>query len=300
MGRCVLCAGCLESWDSQLFAWRGFSYRYLRCQGCKSLVCDPMPSDQLLAELYGAGYASAFPDSYQIESPRNREWVCAHLASRPPGTFVDYGCGDGSLLAEAVGAGWNAYGVELDPYVAERATAATGCRVLCSGKLGADTERGDVVHIGDVLEHLPDPAAGLAQALNLLVPGGTLLAQGPLEAGPSFFSSIVRPGRRRRDHAVEIAPYHLVQATAHGQRRFFRRAGLFEHSYDVFEVDWPAPSRLAVSDLTNPRALGLCALRRVSRASSRLASAMSSEAKRGNRFQYVGSVFPKDRRGKTI
>lgn len=289
MGLCVLCGENLESWDSQLFAWRGFSYRYLRCQACKSLVCDPMPSDEMLAQLYGQEYAEAFPDSYRIESPRSLEWVYAHL-TRPPGTFVDYGCGDGSLLRAAVEAGWNAYGVELDRSVAERATAATGCPVLFSGQLGADILRGDIVHIGDVLEHLPDPSAGLAQALNLLVPGGTLLVQGPLEAGPSLFSSVVRPGRRRHDHAEEMAPYHLVQATAGGQRRFFCRAGLFERSYEVFEVDWPAPSRLAVSDLAKPRVMGLYALRRVSRGSIRLPLAKSPQEMRGNRFRYVGSV----------
>ena len=159
MHPCVLCGGHLESWDSQLFAWRGFSYTYLRCGTCSSLVCDPMPDDATLAQLYSVDYAAAFPDSYQVESPKNAGWVREQLAARRPATFVDFGCGDGSLLTVAVAAGWKAYGVELDAEVADRASAAAGCPVLCSDDLSG-AARAAVVHLGDVLEHLPDPMSG--------------------------------------------------------------------------------------------------------------------------------------------
>lgn len=287
----MLCGGQLQDWDSQLFAWRDFSYRYLRCEDCRSLLCDPMPPEAMLAELYSAEYAAAFPDTYQIDSPKNAGWVRAKLVARPPATFVDFGCGDGSLLTAAVEVGWKAYGVELDPDVAEQTAVATGCPVLCGSQLNGAVP-GDVVHLGDVLEHLPDPASGLRQAVGLLAPGGTLLVQGPLEAGPSLFSSVVRPGRRRQDHAVEMAPYHLIQATAHGQRQLFCRAGLVEQCYQVFEVDWPAPSRLSRTDLPNPRAVALYVLRRVSRGADHLLRLQSSHAARGNRFQYIGSLPP--------
>jgi SAM-dependent methyltransferase len=250
-----------------------------------------MPAQAILAELYGAEYAAAFPDTYQVDSPKNAGWVAAQLAARPRATFVDFGCGDGSLLSAAVEVGWKAYGVELDRDVAELTAVATGCPVLCGSQLEC-ADPADVVHLGDVLEHLPDPASGLRQAVGLLAAGGTLLVQGPLEAGPSFFSSVVRPGRRRQDQALEMAPYHLIQATAQGQRQLFRRAGLVEQSYQVFEVDWPAPSWLSPADLSDRRAVALYLLRRISRGADHLLRLQSPHAARGNRFQYIGSLPP--------
>jgi hypothetical protein len=266
---------------------QGFNYCYLRCGSCSSLVGDPPPDDNVLTQLYSVEYASSFPDGYEINSPKSTSWVREQLGAAPPKTFVDFGCGDRSLLTIAVAGGWRAYGVELDPEVAQRTSETTGCPVLCTSEL-SDAEPASMVHLGDVLEHLPDPSIGLAQALDLLEAGGTVLVQGPLEAGPTLFSSVVRPGRRRRDHAIEMAPHHLIQATIRGQRQFFRRAGLIEQSYDVFEVDWPAPSRLARGVIAHPRTLALFALRRLSKWGDHLLGATPLRRPIGNRFQYVG------------
>lgn len=289
MRACVLCGGDLREWDSQSYSWQGFRYCYLRCARCASLVCDPVPDATTLARLYSVDYATAFADGYVIDSPRSSGWVKDYLTSRPPGTFIDFGCGDGSVLSVAVDAGWKAVGVELDPAVAARASETSGCPVLISDDVSG-AGRAEVVHLGDVIEHLPDPAAGVRRALSLLAPEGVLLAQGPLEAGPSLFSAVVRPARRRHRDAVELPPYHLVQATSAGQREHFYRAGLVERSYDVFEVDWPAPSALSARDLGRPRTVGLYALRRISGGVDRVASALSSRFTLGNRFRYVGAL----------
>ncbi len=274
------------AWNAQLFSWRDFCYQYVRCSSCASLISSPAPTNDTLAELYGLTYSSSFPDPYRIETPRNTEWVVQFLTSRPPGTFADYGCGDGALLLAVTAMGWKAYGVELQPEVASDTSAATGCDVLCPSQL-QNAPPADVVHMGDVLEHLPDPWSGLRNACRLLTEDGALIAQGPLEAGPSLFSSVVRPGRRRRTDAVEMAPYHLTQATANGQRAFFRRAGLIEAAYEVSEVNWPAPSRLSAKELVDARTVILYGLRRVSIPADRLATAVTHH-NWGNRFRYVG------------
>lgn len=240
----------------------------------------------MLAELYGSEYSTSFADTYVTDSPRDTAWVLGYLSTQPRGTFVDYGCGGGDLLAAVSATGWKVYGVEIDSDVARRTSAATGCEVLLPDQLD-DVPLADVLHLGDVLEHLPDPSAGMQEALRLLAPKGTLLAQGPLELGPSLFSAVIRPGRRRHADAEQMPPYHLIQATAHGQREFFQREGLEEESYRVSEVDWPAPSRLSAKELTDVRRLTLFALRRTSNRADRIAAAVTGRAW-GNRFQYVG------------
>lgn len=81
-----------------------------------------------------------------------------------------------------------------------------------------------------------------------------------------------------------MAPCHVIQATAEGQRRRFERLNLREESFEVFEVDWPAPSRLHLRDCIRPRAVSLFVLRRLSRLASQAWTTW------GNRYRNVGTV----------
>ena len=85
----------------------------------------------------------------------------------------------------------------------------------------------DVIHPGDVVEHLTAPLDVLRVLVGLLRPKGWLLAQGPLEAGPCVFSAVLRGARKLRStRPVEMPPYHVLQATVVGHRVIFERAGL--------------------------------------------------------------------------
>jgi hypothetical protein len=121
--------------------------------------------------------------------------------------------------------------------------------------------------------------------LNLIKPGGILIAQGPLEANFNVFTMGLRLSRSLRPNAKsELAPYHVMLATKQGQEECFRRFDLVKQKFDVTEVTWPAPARLLRSDLVKPRAVGLFALRRLSQAVS------SIQSEWGNRYFYVGKI----------
>ena len=91
------------------------------------------------------------------------------------GTFVDFGCGDGTLLLRARDLGWRPVGVELDETVAARAAARTGLPVTADLASVGD-ESVDALHLGDVLEHLTDLDRELPRLLRLLKRGGYLIA----------------------------------------------------------------------------------------------------------------------------
>jgi SAM-dependent methyltransferase len=201
-------------------------------------------------------------------------------------TLLDYGCGAGGLIQAAAARGWRAVGVELDAGVAAAVRERTGLLVCTADDLPHVLAHAPVhaLHLGDVVEHMTDPLGQLAAILGHVAPGGTVIAQGPLEAHPNLFDTAIRAARWvRRPQAQEFAPYHVLLATAEGQRRLFRRAGLQEVRFHLSEVDWPAPGRLRRSDWRCPRAVALFALRRVSRAVSRLRPRAW-----GNRYFYVG------------
>jgi SAM-dependent methyltransferase len=247
-----------------------------------------MPDAGALAKMYGWAYSSACATDPTIEDPKEPERVLARLRERPPGMFVDFGCGSGSLMRAARTLGWTAVGVEFHADIARLAAIATGCVVFNSlAELRQSTGvPADVIHLGDVIEHLAAPVDILRELVSLLRPTGWLLAQGPLEAGPCLFSTVIRASHRLSTaHPKEMPPYHVQQATVAGQRMLFERAGLTALEYRISEVAWPAVGRLSADLLMRPRSLALFALRKVSQVSSALNS-----KRWGNRYFYVGAA----------
>lgn len=242
-----------------------------------------MPDVETLARMYGRKYAELFHNHENMGGSEDATRVIGWLSREGGGTFVDYGCGAGHLLREAIRAGCNAVGVEFDEHVAEQVAWRTGAKVI-SDPAAFGSARADVLHLGDIIEHLTEVNRQMPEILTLLKPGGLLLAQGPLENNTNLFKLIVQLSRLLRpNRRTEMAPYHVLLATADGQREFFRRFGLEELEYSVREVAWPAPCSLSLSDLRRPRTVGLFALRLLSQAASGL-----RPGKWGNRYFYVG------------
>ncbi|GAB2927357.1 hypothetical protein GCM10027047_25140 [Rhodococcus aerolatus] len=107
--------------------------------------------------------------------------LVAELAPQPGERALDVGCGAGAALlplAEAVGSGGSALGVDPAPRMVARAAAAVSHLPQAGAVVGdarvpdlADASL-DVVAASLVLFFLPDPAAALARWRELLGPGG--------------------------------------------------------------------------------------------------------------------------------
>jgi SAM-dependent methyltransferase len=285
---CPLCdhEGARPSWLGSTF-YQGREFPYVQCSLCESLYCDPMPDGETLAQMYGPSYeasVAADPATHNND-PKEPLRIVEWLKKVKTGTFLDYGCGAGALLTEAAKLNWQAIGVEFDNEVVEAVARRTGARVvdpfdqLLAGPIA------DVVHLGDVVEHLTEMNRQMPRILQLIKPGGLLLAQGPLENNASLFTLVVRSVRslRRGRVRTEMAPYHVLLATASGQKIRFDRVGLEQLEYSISEVAWPAPARLSRADLIRPRPIGLFVLRRFSQAISAL-----RPGRWGNRYFYAG------------
>lgn len=278
---CPLCAS-----DGGRLSWlRGVHYNaqvfdYVECHACHSLTCSPAPDAATLERMYGLTYAAdvACGLAGEVTDPKHPEWVLDTLRGLPPGTFVDYGCGGGQLLLAARQMGWRAVGVEYAPAVARQVQQSTGVRV-CTAPAAELAHSADVVHLGDVIEHLVHLDRDFQSVLRLLKPGGYVIAQGPLENNFTLFSQVIRWVRGLRRTPVAMAPYHVLLATWTGQRRFFERFGLRAVDYRLSEESWPAPARFVAM----PRSAALYLLRWLSQHVSPL---LAKEA--GNRYFYVG------------
>lgn len=265
--RCPLCGGqqAKPSWlGSTVFDAR--TYTYVQCEGCRSLYCDPMPYREALGRMYGPEYQAVLAD-YGDGGPREIARVVRYLTVRKtPGTFVDYGCGRGRLLQEVSRLGWPAVGVEFDDGVAASIARDIGLTVVGRDEAHRSLRgRADVLHLGDVIEHLTAIDEQMPAILDLVAPGGILIAQGPLEGNANLFTLVLRfVWAMTRSRTSTMPPYHVLLATADGQRRLFTRLGLVVRDFEISEVAWPAPQRLGLRDIGNVRTVGMFILRLIS------------------------------------
>ena len=250
-----------------------------------------MPSGLELSSLYGAEYNGDAVDGPGVEGdPRAYDWLMAHLNRVQPKRFVDYGCGSGALLRMVAASNIEAIGFDVTVSGVEAASLSSGCVVRTLADIDMYTGSADVVHLGDVLEHVPDPAEVLAQACTLLRPGGLLLAEGPMEANLSMFNGFLAitayvQGRK----PVDAPPYHVHLSTARGQLKLFERVSLTTEEFETSDTSWPAPDRWTRRIAASPRLVALFVLRRFSTliwaiAPDRLSRRMA------NRFRYSGTV----------
>jgi SAM-dependent methyltransferase len=286
MSYCPLCntTGSEASWLGAT-RYREKKYDYRQCVECDSLYCSPMPDDETLALMYGDDYQQFLSiESCHSGSDGIRQ-VVEYLKTREKGVFFDYACGAGVLLNEVAKIGWEVIGLELNVATAEKYSRLHDVKIISDLKDLPAGFRADVIHLGDVLEHLTDVNRQFPSILNLLKENGLVIAQGPLEANLNLFFLGVKLTRiLRRAPISEMPPYHVSLATVEGQRRFFNRFRLREMVFDVFETSHPAPERIGISDLKNLRKSAFFLLRKVSQTVSSVFPGTM-----GNRYFYVGS-----------
>lgn len=99
----------------------------------------------------------------------------------PGRRLLEVGCASGAVLEAAAARGWSVQGVEYSADAADEARAH-GVPVVLGGIADARLPDAafDVVFLGDVLEHVPDPAATLREVARVLAPGGAFALRGPM------------------------------------------------------------------------------------------------------------------------
>jgi SAM-dependent methyltransferase len=195
-----------------------------RCRACGHMQLVPMPAAADLSEAYGEAASEAYVEEEpgQRETARRIIAILERHASR--GALLDLGCWVGFLLSEAERSGWRTQGVEPSAFASAYARDRLGLDVITAELLDAGLPgRFDAVFMGDVIEHLPDPAAALARVQELLAPGGALAL-----ALPDAGSRVARVLGRRW---WSVIPTHVQYFTRASIARLLERGG-----YEVLEI----------------------------------------------------------------
>lgn len=228
--------------------YNAVQFNYLKCSNCFSIFIDPVPDSQTFAKMY----AKETYHDHNYEAPAG--WTYSDSANLlkkylpAAAKILDYGCGVGALLKALAQEGFIPYGVEFDEDTARFAAKNANCETFSVDQFLALSDKPifDAIHLGDVLEHLPDPLSVIKQLLVYLKPDGLLFVEGPLEINPSpvywaarifgTIKHIVNPSFVGRD-----APTHLFRTGAKQQLAFFQLADSRSDliSWTVYETGWP-------------------------------------------------------------
>jgi 2-polyprenyl-3-methyl-5-hydroxy-6-metoxy-1,4-benzoquinol methylase len=157
----------------------------VRCTACGLVYVNPRARVADLTEIYNSGESSRVEYYRDAEVADRRTFaeilgIAARLAPGR-GALLDVGPCTGTLLVQAREAGFAVSGIEIN----------AGAARMCRDERGLDVRTGvlepdsyppdsfDVVSMGDVIEHVPDPMATLRTVARILKPGGHVLISTP-------------------------------------------------------------------------------------------------------------------------
>lgn len=209
-------------------------YDLFRCSDCQHIFVWPMPGIDELKRIYSS------ENSYQLQerivcdettkflektrvSLREVEEFCVHRER-----LLDVGCSAGDILWLAKRDGWSSiYGVEINGDTADIARA-NGADVFTGELKDARFPPAffDAIHIGDVIEHVRDPADLLRCAESLLRPDGVVVVVTPNHHAlfPTLTYWLYRFLKIPWSHPTP--PYHLNQFSDSSLEKLARGAGL--------------------------------------------------------------------------
>jgi SAM-dependent methyltransferase len=167
------------------------TFRLVRCRQCGLLYLNPRPTTEEIAHYYPEEYGPYIVMPDDEPSWINRldhsygYWKRARLLSsvhRDSGRVLDVGCATGNFLNMMSHFGaWERYGCDISAAGIQYACERYGINATVGELVDVHYEDGffDVVTMWDVLEHVHDPTATLAEVHRILKPGGLFLVRVP-------------------------------------------------------------------------------------------------------------------------
>jgi len=258
--KCILCGNGNFVDLPYFYRYRETLIRIVRCAACGLGTLQPMLSSDEVAALYQTGY---FEDDYrcgtlagsytqEIETMRRefRPYLAMIRKLCPGGKYLEIGCAGGATLAEARENGFETVGVELSAEMAEWGTKNLQLDIR-AGTLAQQSfpdDFFDVVYLGDVVEHLPEPRKVLAEIRRILKPRGIVAFAYPMELNYVVPRLRIRLQWQRQS---PNQPYHLYYYTTQTLGRLLELGGFEVKVERVNKIIRRKPAWIYAVDLLN-------------------------------------------------
>lgn len=219
------------------FGWR-LRFTYVTCRGCGLVYQSPRPRyEGDLVRTYDDYFS--FDHYAQASDAQRQAWVASlqpvvtEIArfDRVRTALLDVGSNVGSFLRAAKPHFGGVKGVEISARMRALVERELGVQVFADFEALPATERFSCIHMSHVIEHVPNPAAWLAKARELLVEGGLLVIAVPniLSLDRRLKLLAKRAGLRRGEWSEPArTPDHLFEPTIPATLAFLDR-----HGFDV-------------------------------------------------------------------
>ncbi len=222
-------------------------FHVMECEPCGFKHIIPIPTTEELDHLYRQDYYSNEKPLYLKEHQEDLEWWNLvyderydHLENFLPGErrrLLDVGAGPGYFLLRGKARGWETVGIEPSVQAAEH-SRKLGLHItegFLSDALVESLGKFDVVHMHEVLEHIPDPAHLVSLVHRLLSPGGVLCA-----IVPNDYSPLQRVLRDHLNYSPwwVSPPHHINYFDHHSLHRLLEGRGFdILHKSATFPVE---------------------------------------------------------------
>ena len=173
-------------------------FHVVSCEHCGFAHVLPLPSAEDLHEIYAHEYYSIEKPLYLARMLEDKAWweevyadrferLEAALAPNSARRLLDVGSGPGRFLALGRERGWQVMGIEPSSQAAAYSRDTLGLEIrecFLTPDTAPNLGRFDALNMGEVLEHLPDPAGMLGLAHRLLDDDGVLCTVVPNDFNP--------------------------------------------------------------------------------------------------------------------
>jgi len=164
-------------------------FTLVKCSNCNLVYLNPQPSKEELKKYYPADYGpfnlgtkDFFSKNILMEPLRRLRRKKSEIKvidnkKTDNYKFLDYGCGDGKYLSSIRKQypNWELYGADNSETACNK-TKEKGFFVYCGDIEDIDlpTDYFDMIHLGDVIEHVPNPSLVLSRLYKSMKPGGEI------------------------------------------------------------------------------------------------------------------------------
>lgn len=178
---------------------------------------------------FRCGHAGSYFDDAVTESLEDNSLLQRLKKFKPTGKFLEVGCAGGAFLNAAKKSGYDVYGVEFSGDAARLARTKYGLNVVVGDIHEAKFPENqfDVIFLGDVLEHLPDPLASVKELYRILAPKGIVVFECPTQTNTLFSrSGFVLYSMLNKRATVNMPPYHVFEYRPNSMAKLITMCGL--------------------------------------------------------------------------
>ncbi|HOY42318.1 MAG TPA: class I SAM-dependent methyltransferase [Chitinophagales bacterium] len=221
------------------------TFEYVQCTKCDLIFVNPLPDTDDLIKMYPVEYQG----NLAIAASGAYNSLFSQIQSKGKySSILDYGCGGGRFVVEALEKGYSVTGAEYNPeLVANLSKTFTKASFLTIDDFYKSDAKYDIIFLSNVLEHLTNPKEIMLKLRERVSENGLFVLEGPVENNFNltlFTRKIIFFIRKNFfGKKASHTPTHILYANRKNQEQFLKDIGLTTLYYEIKESNWPYPMR---------------------------------------------------------